>query len=90
MKYFRCYRPNPPDNYVDDGYARPVDQVQFEGIEWSDGTVSIRWLTVNGSFANWPSLEDVLKIHGHPEYGTRIEWLPIEIEAKTSQELHVL
>lgn len=75
MRRFICYRPQPPDGYVEQGFARPPDQPQFEGVVWSDGTVSLRWLTMSGSFANWPSLDDVLAIHGHPEYGTRIEWL---------------
>ena len=75
MRRFTCYREAPPAGYVEAGYARPPAEPQFEGVLWSDGTVSLRWLTASGSFANWPSLDDVLKIHGHPEYGTRIEWM---------------
>ena len=75
MRRFRCYRPSPPAEYLETGAAVPVDQPQFEGVLFSDGTVCLRWMTMNGSFACWPSLDDVLAIHGHPEYGTVIEWL---------------
>ena len=75
MRRFVCYRPAPPEGYVEQGFARAPDQPQFEGVVFSDGTVALRWFTMNGSFACWPSLNDVLAIHGHPEYGTRIEWL---------------
>ena len=78
MRRFVCYRPDPPEGYVEQGYAVPADQPQFEGVVFSDGTTVLRWYTANGSTAVWPSLEDVLKIHGHPEYGTRIEWLDQE------------
>lgn len=75
MKRFRCYRLNPPSGYVKEGFARPPEEIQFEGVVFSDETVCLRWMTANGSFACWPSLDDVMKIHGHPEYGTVIEWL---------------
>jgi hypothetical protein len=36
-----------------------------EGVEWSDGTVSMRWLTNITSTGMYDSVEDVEKIHGH-------------------------
>ena len=75
MKRFVCYRPEPPTGYVEQGFARPADQIQFEGVVFSDGSVCLHWLTLNGSHAIWPSFEDVMTIHGHPEYGTCIKWL---------------
>ena len=75
MRRFRCYRPGPPAEYLATGAALPPDQPQFEGVEFSDGTVVLRWFTMSGSTAVWPCLDDVMKIHGHPEYGTVIEWL---------------
>lgn len=74
MKRFRCYRTDPPADYLATGAAVPADLPQFEGVVFSDGTVCLRWMTMSGSFACWPSIDDVLAIHGHPEYGTRIEW----------------
>lgn len=50
------------------------DKPQFEGVQFSDSTVAVRWLTNNGSTAIWSSMEDLIKIHGHPEYGTEIIW----------------
>ena len=75
MKRFTCYRPTPPPEYYEQGAANPPDEVQFEGVVFSDGTVCVRWLTYYGSHSIWASIEDLLAIHGHPEYGTRIEWM---------------
>src|SRR5687768_7393945 len=47
---------------------------QFEGVIWSDGTVTLRWLTECRSHSVWTNIEDCLNIHGHPEYGTEIVW----------------
>ena len=47
---------------------------QYEGVIWSDGTVTLRWLTALRSHSIWENLETMLGIHGHPEYGTEIEW----------------
>lgn len=49
-------------------------EAQFEGVIWSDGTVTLRWLTACKSWSVWNTLEDMLNIHGHPEYGTEIVW----------------
>ncbi len=75
MKRFLVYRPNPPENYVKEGYALPPDQVQIEGVVFTDGTCVVRWCTEHRSTSVWASFEDFMKIHGHPEYGTKVEWL---------------
>ena len=75
MRRFRCYRPNPPDGYRTSGAANAPDEVQFEGVVFSDGTCAVRWLTQFRSHSIWSSWEDLERIHGHPEYGTVIEWL---------------
>ena len=54
--------------------ANPDDEPQFEGVIWTDGTVTLRWLTACRSHSVWQSLKDALGIHGHPEYGTVIVW----------------
>lgn len=50
------------------------DLPQCEGVIWSDGTVTLRWLTACQSHSVWSSIDDCLGIHGHPEYGTCIVW----------------
>jgi hypothetical protein len=75
MRRFRCYRPAPPPEYHAQGAANPPDQVQFEGVIFSDGTCAVRWLTEYRSHSVWASYDDLMRIHGHPEYGTVIEWL---------------
>lgn len=75
MRRFRVYRPNPPQEYYDQGTANPPDEVQFEGVVFSDGTVCVRWQTEYRSHSLWASLADLEKVHGHPEYKTIWEWL---------------
>ena len=83
MRRFVCYRPNPPEGYRESGAANAPDEVQFEGVVFSDGTVCVRWLTEFRSHSVWASWDDLEKIHGHPEYGTVIKWLddPDALEA---------
>ena len=53
----------------------PDDAPQVEGVIWTDGTVSLRWMSGgSNSWSNWSSLNDMLNVHGHPEYGTDIVW----------------
>lgn len=77
IRRFECYRPNPPEGYRDQGVANAPEEVQFEGVVFSDGTVCIRWLTQFRSHSVWQSWDDVEKVHGHPEYGTEIRWLDL-------------
>ena len=50
------------------------DEPQYEGVIWSDGTVTLRWRTAAKSTSMFNSLRDMLAVHGHPEYGTDIVW----------------
>ena len=58
----------------DENQLNPPEEVQFEGVVFSDGKVAVRWLTARRSVAVWDSLEDMLAIHGHPEYGSELVW----------------
>ena len=69
---------------------------QYEGVIWTDGTVTIRWLTPLRSHAVWDNIESMLGVHGHPEYGTEIiwhdgqvpeEWQRLVAEWETKKEL---
>lgn len=75
MRRFQCFRPNPPAEYLEKGLAAPPDEVQFEGVIFTDGSCSVRWCTEYKSFSNWESFEILLHVHGHPEYGTQIRFL---------------
>lgn len=44
-----------------------------EGVVWTDGTVSIRWLGPRPSVVFWASLADAEAVHGHGGH-TRIVW----------------
>lgn len=48
--------------------------VVAEGIEFSDGTCAMRWLTGTSSTAVYGCIDDVVVIHGH-NGNTRVEWL---------------
>lgn len=74
MRRFTVYRPAPPPEYLGQGVANPPGEPQFEGVMFTDGTVAVRWMTAYRSTSLWASLQDLLAVHGHPEYGTRIEW----------------
>lgn len=75
MRRFEVYRPEPPADYAPKGAANSPDAVQFEGVIFSDGTCVVRWLTEYRSHSVWNSFSDLMKIHGHPEYGTEVHFL---------------
>jgi hypothetical protein len=75
MRRFKVYRPSPPEGYLENGTANPPDEVQFEGVVFSDNSVCVRWLTEFRSHSLWACLADLEKVHGHPEYGSIWEWL---------------
>lgn len=75
MKRFTAYRRNISQRATHNEFQKnPDDAPQFEGVVWTDGTVTLRWLTACKSTSVWESLAECLLIHGHPEYGTEIEW----------------
>lgn len=75
VKRFTAYRLNMDKRTTHDEFQKnPEDEPQFEGAIFSDGTCVIRWLTPCGSHSVWKSVDDMLRIHGHPEYGTVILW----------------
>lgn len=51
------------------------DAPQFCGAIFPDGSVAVKWLTAVRSVSVFNSLEDVITIHGHPEYGTELQFL---------------
>ena len=75
MKLFRMFRRDVARfGSHDENQMNPEDEPQFEGVIFSDGHVAIRWLTAKRSTAVWDSMEDMLAIHGHPEYGSQLVW----------------
>ena len=44
-----------------------------EGVRFSDGTVVLKWLRNPGALAFYPSIEDMLSVHGHRGY-TQVLW----------------
>lgn len=78
MRRFITYRETPPEGYVEQGFANPAGFPQVMGVVFPDGTVACQWQTEHRSHVIWPSFADFMAVHGHPEYGTRIEWIDAE------------
>lgn len=75
MKRFILYRHNPPESYISGRYANAPDEVQLEGVQFTDGTVVVRWRTELRSHSIWPDFETFDRVHGHPEYDSELVWL---------------
>lgn len=75
MRRFEGYRSSPPADYLAKGQANPPGMPQFEGVLFDDGTVCQHWLTSGRSHVIWGTFDDLMAIHGHPEYGTVIKWV---------------
>ena len=74
MRTFVMYRKNDISATHDTNQVNPPDEIQFEGVVFSDGKCAIRWLTNKRSVAVWDCFDDMMAIHGHPEYGSVIVW----------------
>lgn len=86
IRTFTMYRRNVSDATHNALQKNAPDQPQFEGVIWSDGTCTIRWLTAKRSTAVWSSFDDMMAIHGHPEYGSEIEWHDADYHRKLKDE----
>jgi hypothetical protein len=80
VKLFTGYRPVPPEGYKESGLANDPDQPQSQGVVFDDGSVTLRWMTAVNSTSFFESYAQFYKVHGHPEYGTRIEWLNFDYD----------
>jgi hypothetical protein len=67
VRRFVGYRPQIPEHYIEHGYGNPGDQAQYEGVQFTDGTVVIRWLSEFRSSSFWASFDDLMAVHGHAE-----------------------
>jgi hypothetical protein len=75
-----------PEHYIEGGYGNPPDVAQFQGVEFDDGTVAVRWLTQYRSTSIWPDFAEFQAVHGHADYGTRIEWSAVKETSKNSDQ----
>lgn len=74
MKTFTMFRRGDISDTHDSNQVNPPDEPQFQGVVFDDGSCVIRWLTASASTSVWASLDDMLLIHGHPEYGSELVW----------------
>ncbi len=59
--------------------------VVVEGVQFTDGTVVLRWLTNTTSIAIYASIDDVIAIHGHGGK-TVVVWLDEEPQVISNVE----
>lgn len=76
------YRKGDLSQTHDANQVNAAHEPQFEGVEFSDGRVAVRWLTAKASVSVWDSMDDLLAIHGHPEYDSELVWRSIEDEMR--------
>lgn len=55
-----------------------------DGVQWPDGTVSIRWRGPRPSTVTWDSIDHAEQVHGHGGT-TRIVWAPLPDTSPDSQ-----
>ncbi len=75
MQRFMMYRDHVPTETHDENQANPASEPQFEGVICTGGKTIVCWLTAVGSVSVFDSFQDMMKIHGHPEYGSRLVWI---------------
>lgn len=68
---FKLFRPNKAADGV--SYL-PSEVSPLEGCLFSDGSLAVRWMTLDHSTAVWPNLDNFLAVHGHSDYGSFIVW----------------
>ena len=78
MKRFVMYRKGDLSKTHDENQVNSSDEPQFEGVIFSDGTVVVKWLTKMSSVSIWKNFDDLMAIHGHPEYDSELIWLDKE------------
>ena len=75
MIRFTAYRRNMDTMEThNDQQKNPESEPQYQGVIFSDGTCVLRWLTPLRSHSVWNSFYEAMGVHGHPEYGTEIDW----------------
>lgn len=79
MRRFTMYRRAVPTETHDENQRNAPDEPAFEGVQFTDGSCAIRWRTAVCSTSVWASVDDMLKIHGHPEYMSEIVWHDIDM-----------
>ena len=75
MKTFEGYRPKPPQEYIEKGLTNEGVKPDYVGIVFPSGRVVIEWQTKYKSITIYDTWDDFWNITGHPDYGTRIEWV---------------
>jgi hypothetical protein len=71
---FAGWRPSPPPEYAEKGITNSGASPDYWGVIFPDGTVAVRWATAWQSHSAWAAWGDFERVHGHPEYGTRIKF----------------
>ncbi|MGC4942222.1 hypothetical protein [Kribbella sp. DT2] len=57
-----------------------------EGIQFSDGSVAVRWISETPCTAVWDNIEALLVVHGH-NGKTEVQWIDPDPDPATEFEL---
>jgi len=84
MRRFVMYRRGDISATHNEKQVNNPEEPQFQGIVFDDGVCVIRWLTATKSTSVWNSFEEMMEIHGHPEYESELIWLDGDPNEKKS------
>lgn len=74
MKTFTVFRPAVPTDSHNEDQRNDPDKPQFQGVIFDSGKCVLSWLTAVESISVYDSFDDMIRIHGHPEYGSYLVW----------------
>lgn len=72
MKLFEGYRPSPTEQFIKNGWTNGPNKPDYQGVEFDDGSVAVRWLTQYRSTSHWDNMATFLHVYGSPDTETEI------------------
>lgn len=78
MRRFEVYRRGDLSATHNNGLQGPAEIPQYEGVQFTDGTVVVRWRTAFRSTSFWNSFDELMSVHGHlndARYQTEVVWI---------------
>jgi len=74
MNRFTAYRKLDISDTHNENQMNDPSEPQYQGCVFESGKCVIQWLTAVSSVSVFDTFEQAMLIHGHPEYGTEIEF----------------
>lgn len=74
MNRFTAFRTLDISDTHNEDQVNPPNEPQYKGVVFDTGKCVINWRTAVSSVSVFDSFEECMRIHGHPEYGTKIQF----------------